>query len=89
MTSDPGDLRRYIATEAEAEAYSPPSHTETSNLLYLPKGFLGSWQFEVAVGRARPGGGESREERLTRGRRAGPDGRGGPLRLHGGRLPEG
>lgn len=57
MKPDSADLRRYIVTEAEAEVYYPPAHSDTSNLLYLPEGFMGSKQFEVAIGRARPGGG--------------------------------
>jgi mannose-6-phosphate isomerase-like protein (cupin superfamily) len=57
MTSDPSDLRRYIVTEGEAEVYYPPAHSDTSNMLYLPQGFMGSKQFEVAIGRAKPGGG--------------------------------
>jgi len=51
------DLRRYIITEDEAETYTPPHHVDTTNRLYLPKGALGSVQFEVVVGAPRPGGG--------------------------------
>jgi len=50
-------LRRYIITDAEAERYTPPRHTGTTNLLYLAKDQLGSAQFEVVVGTPAPGGG--------------------------------
>jgi quercetin dioxygenase-like cupin family protein len=55
MTRD--DLRQYIITEQEAESYTPPHHVDTTNRLYLPKGALGSRQFEVVVGAVKPGGG--------------------------------
>ncbi len=57
MASAREDLRRFIIAEADAERYVPPHHTETTNLLYLARGALGSTQFEVVVGHPRPGGG--------------------------------
>ena len=51
------EVRHYIVTEDDAHSYSPPAHTDTTNLLYLPKGALGSKQFEMVVGLPRPGGG--------------------------------
>ncbi len=51
------DIRQYVVTEDEAQRYSPPAHTDTTNLLYLPRGACGSKQFEVVLGIPRKGGG--------------------------------
>ena len=50
-------LRRFVITPEEAESYTPPRHTGTTNLLYLARDQLGSKQFEVVMGRPVPGGG--------------------------------
>ena len=54
---DPKDIRRYVVTREDAHPYSPPAHKDTTNLLYLPKGALGSKQFEMVLGMPRRGGG--------------------------------
>jgi quercetin dioxygenase-like cupin family protein len=51
------DIRQYVVTREDAHPYSPPAHTDTTNLLYFPKGKLGSKQFEVVLGMPRRGGG--------------------------------
>ena len=51
------DIQRYVLSEYDAHPYSPPAHTDTTNLLYLPRGALGSTQFEVVLGMPRRGGG--------------------------------
>lgn len=51
------EIRRFVVTREDAHAYSPPAHTDTTNLLYLAKGALGSKQFEVILGMPRKGGG--------------------------------
>jgi quercetin dioxygenase-like cupin family protein len=53
----PEEIRRYVVTRDDAQPYSPPAHTETTNLLYLPKGALGSRNFEMVLGMPRRGGG--------------------------------
>jgi quercetin dioxygenase-like cupin family protein len=57
MAVNPEELRSYIVAEKDAHVYHPPAHTDTSNLLYMPVGFKGSKNFEVVVGRAKPGAG--------------------------------
>ena len=51
------EIRRYVVTREDAHPYSPPAHKDTTNLLYLAKGALGSKQFEIVVGMPRKGGG--------------------------------
>ena len=50
-------IRRYVVTREDAHRYNPPAHKDTTNLLYLAKGALGSKQFEIVVGMPRKGGG--------------------------------
>lgn len=50
-------IRQFVVTEKDAHRYNPPAHTDTTNLLYLAKGALGSKHFEVVVGMPRRGGG--------------------------------
>ena len=53
----PEEIRKYVVTREDAHPYNPPAHTDTTNLLYLPKGFLGSKQFEMVLGMPKRGGG--------------------------------